>query len=171
MSVLDRRGRPLTSLRVSVTDRCNLRCQYCMPEQDYVWLPRKDLLTFEEISSLVNIFAAAGTDRVRITGGEPLLRKDLPDLIALLARKPALADLALTTNGILLGDQVDALRAAGLPRLPVRLASLNPARFERRPRFRNLAAVLAGRARGVACHGTAEYIVLPSSTHEQAIAE
>ena len=94
MSVLDRRGRPLTSLRVSVTDRCNLRCQYCMPEQDYVWLPRKDLLTFEEISSLVNIFASAGTDRVRITGGEPLLRKDLPDLIALLARKPALADLA-----------------------------------------------------------------------------
>ena len=147
MSVLDRRGRPLTSLRVSVTDRCNLRCQYCMPEQDYVWLPRKDLLTFEEISSLVNIFASAGTDRVRITGGEPLLRKDLPDLIALLARKPALADLALTTNGILLGDQVDALRAAGLPRLTVSLDSLHPDRFERLTRFRNLDAVLDGLAR------------------------
>ena len=147
MSVLDRRGRPLTSLRVSVTDRCNLRCQYCMPEQDYVWLPRKNLLTFEEISSLVDIFASVGTDRVRITGGEPLLRKDLPDLIAMLTRKPALADLALTTNGILLGDQVDALRAAGLPRLTVSLDSLHPDRFERLTRFRNLDAVLAGLAR------------------------
>ncbi len=147
MGVLDRLGRPLTSLRVSVTDRCNLRCQYCMPEQDYVWLPRKDLLTFEEISGLVDIFASAGTDRVRITGGEPLLRKDLPELIDLLARKPALADLALTTNGILLADQVHALRAAGLPRLTVSLDSLRADRFERLTRFNSLDAVLEGLAK------------------------
>ncbi len=147
MGVLDRLGRPLGSLRVSVTDRCNLRCQYCMPEQDYVWLPRQDLLTFEEISSLVDVFTSAGTDRVRITGGEPLLRKDLPELVALLGAKPALSDLALTTNGILLADQVDALRAAGLPRLTVSLDSLHPDRFERLTRFDSLRAVLDGLAR------------------------
>ena len=93
MEVLDRLSRPLTSLRLSVTDRCNLRCQYCMPEQDYVWLPRADILTFEEIDTLVDVFTGVGVDRVRITGGEPLLRKNLAKLIALLARKTAIEDL------------------------------------------------------------------------------
>ena len=144
MALLDRLGRPLTSLRLSVTDRCNLRCQYCMPEQDYVWLPRSDILTFEDISSLVDVFTAVGVERVRITGGEPLLRKNLPDLIALLARKTALEDLALTTNGILLADQVEALRSAGLPRITVSLDTLHAERFKALTRFDSLDDVLRG---------------------------
>ena len=144
MEVLDRLGRPLTSLRLSVTDRCNLRCQYCMPEQDYVWLPRSDILTFEDIDTLVDVFTDVGVQRVRITGGEPLLRKNLPNLIALLARKTALEDLALTTNGILLADQVEALRAAGLPRITVSLDTLHAERFKALTRFDGLDDVLRG---------------------------
>ena len=144
MQVLDRLDRPLTSLRLSVTDRCNLRCQYCMPEQDYVWLPRTDLLTFEEIDTLVDVFTGLGTDKVRITGGEPLVRKDLSDLIALLAQKAAIKDIALTTNGILLADQVEGLRAAGLPRITVSLDTLHADRFQALTRFDRLDAVLRG---------------------------
>ena len=144
MEVHDRLGRPLANLRLSVTDRCNLRCQYCMPERDYVWLPRADILTFEEIETLVDVFTSLGTTKVRLTGGEPLLRKDLPDLLTLLARKPALTDLALTTNGILLADQVAALRAAGLPRITVSLDTLDPDRFKALTRFDSLDAVLTG---------------------------
>ena len=144
MEVVDRLGRPLTSLRLSVTDRCNLRCQYCMPEQDYVWLPRADILTFEEIDTLVDVFTGVGVDRVRITGGEPLLRKNLPDLIALLARKTAIKDLALTTNGMLLVDQVEAIRAAGLPRITVSLDTLHADRFKALTRFDSLDVVLRG---------------------------
>lgn len=92
-------GRPLRNLRVSVTDRCNLRCQYCMPEEEYVWLPREDLLTFEEIRELVGIFTEVGIDTVRLTGGEPLLRRNLPALVRMLARNPWIKDLAMTTNG------------------------------------------------------------------------
>src|SRR5215218_1633460 len=111
MPLLDRFSRPLRSLRVSVTDRCNLRCQYCMPEPDYAWLPRESILDFEEIALLVDAFTAQGVDRVRITGGEPLLRRDLPRLIELLAARPAVRDLALTTNGVLLADQASTLRS------------------------------------------------------------
>src|SRR6476659_7836451 len=99
--LLDRFQRPLRSLRISVTDRCNLRCQYCMPEQDYVWLPKEDILHFEEIDRLVDIFLDAGLRRVRLTGGEPLLRKDLAVLVARLAAKARIEDLAMTTNGVL----------------------------------------------------------------------
>lgn len=144
MEVHDRLGRPLANLRVSVTDRCNLRCSYCMPEADYVWLPRDDILTFEEIGRLVDVFAALGTNKVRITGGEPLLRTDLPDLVAMLAGKAALRDLALTTNGILLADQVSALRKAGLPRITVSLDTLRPERFRALTRFDRHADVLRG---------------------------
>ena len=144
MEELDQLGRPLTSLRLSVTDRCNLRCQYCMPEKDYVWLPRADILTFEEIDTLVDVFISVGVDKVRITGGEPLLRKDLPDLVALLARKPALEDLALTTNGMLLAAQVEALRSAGLPRITVSLDTLHADRFKALTRFDSLDVVLRG---------------------------
>ena len=144
MGVLDRLGRPLTSLRLSVTDRCNLRCQYCMPERDYGWLPRADILTFEEFDTLVDTFTGLGVDKVRITGGEPLVRKDLPDLIALLAQKSTLKDLALTTNGILLADRVEALRAAGLPRITVSLDTLHADRFQTLTRFDSLDAVLRG---------------------------
>src|SRR5262245_49632921 len=100
-------NRPLKNLRLSVTDRCNLRCQYCMPEADYVWLPREDVLHFEEISALVDVFLSLGVDRIRLTGGEPLLRRDLSSLVKMIASKPGLNDLALTSNGILLAGQVD----------------------------------------------------------------
>ena len=142
--IADTLGRPLGSLRVSVTDRCNLRCQYCMPEADYVWLPRHDILSFEEISVLVDLFIGVGVDKVRITGGEPLLRKDLPDLVAQLADKTALQDLALTTNGILLANQAEALHSAGLDRITLSLDTLKPDRFRALTRFDELEAVLTG---------------------------
>src|SRR5262244_643563 len=128
MAVLDAFRRPLRNLRLSVTDRCNLRCQYCMPERDYTWLPRSDVLDFEEIARLVDVFAGLGVDKVRLTGGEPLLRKDLDRLVALLARDPRIRDLAITTNGILLAEQASALRAAGLGRVTVSLDTLRPER-------------------------------------------
>src|SRR4029078_12063499 len=106
--------RPLRNLRLSVTDRCTLRCEYCMPEDDYVWLPREDVLHFEEISTLVDVFLSLGVDRIRLTGGEPLLRRDVPALVQMITANPGLKDLALTTNGVLLADQVNALKVAGL---------------------------------------------------------
>src|SRR5262245_1224570 len=127
--MLDLLNRPLRNLRLSVTDRCNLRCQYCMPEAEYVWLPKDDLLHFEEISALVDIFIELGVDRVRLTGGEPLLRRDLSSLVSLLSAKADLKDLALTSNGILLADQIDALAAAGLNRVTVSLDTLRHDRF------------------------------------------
>ena len=144
MALLDRFARPLRSLRLSVTDRCNLRCQYCMPEPDYVWLPRESLLTFEEMCALVDAFTPLGVDRVRITGGEPLLRRELPVLIESLASRRGIADLALTTNGVLLRAQANALRAAGLHRLTVSLDTLRPDRFHRLTRVDDLKSVLAG---------------------------
>ncbi len=152
MSVLDRFSRPLRSLRLSVTDRCNLRCQYCMPETDYVWLPREDLLTFEEIGTIVDVFTELGVHRVRITGGEPLLRRDLPCLIESLAARPAVRDLAMTTNGIMLGRQAATLRAAGLGRITISLDTLQPDRFRRLARMDEHAAVLDGIA-GAAAAG------------------
>jgi len=137
-------GRPLRNLRLSVTDRCNLRCSYCMPEADYVWLPRADILHFEEMSALVDIFARAGVDRVRLTGGEPLLRRNLPELIRMIAQKPAIQDLALTTNGVMLADQARALHLAGLHRLTVSLDTLRPDRFQALTRLDALPQVLAG---------------------------
>jgi cyclic pyranopterin phosphate synthase len=140
----DRFDRPLRSLRISVTDRCNLRCQYCMPEPDYAWLPRESILDFEEIAVLVDAFTALGVDRVRITGGEPLLRRDLTRLIEQLAARPGIRDLALTTNGVLLAGQASALRDAGLHRITVSLDTLHRDRFQALARFDELRAVLAG---------------------------
>jgi GTP 3',8-cyclase len=142
--LLDTLGRPLRNLRVSVTDRCNLRCQYCMPEEEYTWLRRTDLLTFEEIQRLVEVFTELGVDKVRLTGGEPLLRRDVPDLVRLLAGVPAVRDLAMTTNGVLLGDQAAPLRAAGLHRVTVSLDTLRPERFRALTRRDDHAAVLRG---------------------------
>src|SRR6266478_2157867 len=122
-------GRPLLNLRISVTDRCNLRCRYCMPEEEYGWLPREKLLSFEEISELAGIFTEVGIEKVRLTGGEPLLRKDLPVLVRMLAQNPVIKDLALTTNGVLLAGQAQALWDAGLHRLAVSLDTLRPDRF------------------------------------------
>jgi cyclic pyranopterin phosphate synthase len=140
----DRLGRPLGNLRLSVTDRCNLRCAYCMPEEEYVWLPREDLLTFEEMARLVDVFADLGVDKVRLTGGEPLLRRDLAQLVRLLAANPRLRDLAMTTNGILLAEHAAELRAAGLGRVTVSLDTLDPARFRALTRRDSHAQVLEG---------------------------
>jgi cyclic pyranopterin phosphate synthase len=144
MPVLDRFDRPLRSLRVSVTDRCNLRCQYCMPEPDYVWLPRESILTFEETATLVSAFVACGAERVRLTGGEPLLRRNVAELIGHLSALPGIADLALTTNGVLLASQARDLRAAGLQRITVSLDTLDRTRFQQLARFDELPAVLRG---------------------------
>jgi GTP 3',8-cyclase len=142
--VHDTLGRPLRNLRLSVTDRCNLRCLYCMPEADYVWLPREDVLHFEEIARLVDVFLSLGVDKVRLTGGEPLLRRDLAALVGMIAGKPGLADLALTTNGILLEDQIDGLVAAGLRRITVSLDTLRRDRFVALARYDELDRVKAG---------------------------
>jgi cyclic pyranopterin phosphate synthase len=144
MIVKDVYQRPLRNLRISVTDRCNLRCGYCMPEEDYVWLPREQILDFEEISTLADVFMDLGVDKIRLTGGEPLLRRDLPALIRLLAAKPRLRDLAMTTNGVLLGEQARALRAAGLHRVTVSLDTLRPERFTALTRRANHGQVLEG---------------------------
>ena len=136
--------RPLRNLRLSVTDRCNLRCAYCMPEQDYVWLPKDDLLQFEEIEALVELFLDEGVDKVRLTGGEPLLRRDLPVLVRGLAAKPRIRDLALTTNGVLLAGNAQALKDAGLHRVTVSLDTLRHDRFAGLARFDELDRVTQG---------------------------
>ena len=144
MPVVDALGRPLRSLRLSVTDRCNLRCHYCMPEDEYLWLPREDVLTFEEIGRLVDLFGEVGVDRLRLTGGEPLLRRDLPVLVRQLGTRPWLRDLALTTNGVLREPMAADLKSAGLHRLTVSVDTLRPDRFLRLARVDALPRVLAG---------------------------
>ena len=144
MTVVDHYRRPLRSLRVSVTDRCNLRCDYCMPEDEYLWLPREDILTFEETGALVDVFLDLGVTQVRITGGEPLLRRNVERLVRLLAARPRIEDLALTTNAVLLARQARALKDAGLHRLTVSLDTLRPDRFQRLTRVDALRDVLAG---------------------------
>jgi GTP 3',8-cyclase len=129
----DRLARPLRDLRISVTDRCNFRCTYCMPREvfgpDYQFLDRTELLTYEEIARLVRVFARLGVTKVRLTGGEPLLRRQLERLVAMLAEVDGITDLAMTTNGSLLRAKAPTLRAAGLRRVTVSLDSLDPARF------------------------------------------
>jgi cyclic pyranopterin phosphate synthase len=142
--IVDRFNRPLRSLRISVTDRCNLRCQYCMPEADYTWLPRESLLDFDEIASLTDVFVSLGVDRVRLTGGEPLLRRDVARLVELLAGRAGIRDLAMTTNGVRLADHARDLKAAGLHRITVSLDTLRRDRFQAIARFDELPAVLAG---------------------------
>ncbi len=144
VDVADLYGRPLKSLRLSVTDRCNLRCSYCMPEADYVWLPREDVLTLEEMARLTGYFADLGVDRVRLTGGEPLLRRGLSGLIRLLGQNQQIKDIALTTNGVLLTDYAEELYEAGLHRITVSLDTLRPERFHRLTRRDEHARVLEG---------------------------
>ncbi len=130
---VDLLGRPLRDLRVSVTDRCNLRCRYCMPREvfgtDFPFLERDELLTFEEIERVVRVLVDLGIRKVRLTGGEPLLRRDLPDLVARLSRIDGIEDLALTSNGVLLGRVAEELVAAGLRRVTVSLDALDDATF------------------------------------------
>jgi GTP 3',8-cyclase len=129
----DVRGRALTDLRISVIDRCNFRCPYCMPEDDYPrdheFLSKAERLRFEEIERLARLFVGQGVRKIRLTGGEPLLRRDLPELVRQLAAIPGASDLAMTTNGALLADKAQALRDAGLSRITLSLDSLDPRTF------------------------------------------
>jgi cyclic pyranopterin phosphate synthase len=146
-------GRVADDLRISVTDRCNLRCVYCMPADGMRWLPRAEILTFEEIERLARVFVSLGVRTIRLTGGEPLVRQDLPELIGRLARLDPRPELSLTTNGILLAQHAAALKAAGLDRVNVSLDSLRDERnlaITRRPALdRTLAGLAAARAAGL----------------------
>lgn len=140
-------GRRIEYLRISVTDKCNLRCVYCMPEEGLPWLRRDEVLRYEEIAELVRVMAGMGLRRVRLTGGEPLVRRDLPSLVRLLRDVPGIEDVALSTNAVLLADQAEALRDAGLDRVNVSLDSLRPQRIDAISRRRGSAeAILAGLA-------------------------
>ena len=145
----DTLGRPLHDLRISVTDRCNFRCTYCMPAElfgeRYHFLPRAELLTYEEIARLTAIFVGLGVSKVRVTGGEPLVRQDVDTLVGMLHRTAGVKDLTLTTNGVLLPEQAERLKAAGLDRVTVSLDSLDPEVFgEMNGRGTRPEAVLAG---------------------------
>ena len=142
--LVDGWGREIKSLRVSVTDKCNFRCRYCMPAEGLEWLPRDEVLSYEEIARLVKVMAAMGVDEVRLTGGEPLVRRDLPTLVGLLAETPGVDDLSLTTNGVLLDRLAGPLVDAGLRRLNVSLDSLSHVRFAEITRRDALDAVLRG---------------------------
>jgi len=137
-------GREIKSVRVSVTDKCNFRCTYCMPAEGLQWLGRQEILSFEEISRLVGVLARLGVDEVRLTGGEPLVRRDLPVLVGMLAQTEGVRDLSLTTNGVLLDRLAGPLVEAGLQRLNVSLDSLNHVRFAEITRRDALDAVLRG---------------------------
>src|SRR3990172_7800922 len=137
-------NRPLKDLRISVTDRCNFRCTYCMLFDEYEWVDKKEILTFEEIARLASLFVQLGGDKIRITGGEPLLRRDLEKLISKLSSLSGLKDLCLTTNGSLLAEKASALQFAGLKRVNVSLDTLNPEKFARIRRRGDLAKVLEG---------------------------
>src|SRR5215831_2932771 len=142
--LVDRFGRTHDNLRISVTDRCNIRCFYCMPETDVHFVQRSEILDFEEIERFVRIAVGLGIRKLRITGGEPLVRRDLPVLIERLAASPGIEDLALTTNGVLLGELAGPLYDAGLRRLNVHIDTLDRARFAQITRRDDLGKVLAG---------------------------
>jgi GTP 3',8-cyclase len=137
-------GRRIESVRVSVTDKCNFRCTYCMPAEGLEWLRRDEILSFEEIARLVRVLAAMGVSEVRLTGGEPLVRRDLPELVRMLAAIPGVEDLSLTTNGVLLDRLAKPLVEAGLRRINVSLDSLNHTRFAEITRRDALDQVLRG---------------------------
>lgn len=140
----DSYGRRISYLRISVTDRCNLRCLYCLPASGVRWLPREDVLRFEEIREVVQRAASLGVTHVRLTGGEPLVREDLGDLVAMLAAVPNLEDLSLTTNGVLLTRHANTLARAGLRRVNISLDTLSPERFRAITRFGSVEEVQAG---------------------------
>src|SRR5947209_8673668 len=141
--LIDTFGRVHNNLRISVTDRCNLRCTYCMPEE-VVFMDRGELLTFEEITRFVEVAAPLGIDKIRLTGGEPLMRRDLPKLVRMLSRVEGIRDLGLTTNGILLAGQAQEFYDAGLRRLNVSLDALDPVRFRQLARRDGVDKVIDG---------------------------
>src|SRR6266481_1357126 len=142
--LIDSLGRVHTNLRLSVTDRCNIRCFYCMPDENVRFLPRREILSFEELERFVRVVARLGVNKLRLTGGEPLVRSDLPRLVERLAAVPGIEDIALTTNGILLEEHAQALRDAGLARINISLDALSEETFRRIARRDGLDRVLAG---------------------------
>jgi GTP 3',8-cyclase len=142
--LVDALNRPIKDLRISVTDRCNFRCSYCMPLDEYEWINKKEILTFEEISRLATLFVELGVEKIRLTGGEPLVRQNLDKLVAQLSSIPGLKDLCLTTNGALLAEKVSALKTAGLRRINVSVDSLDPEKFKRITKRGDLSKVLEG---------------------------
>jgi GTP 3',8-cyclase len=140
----DALGRPLKDLRISVTDRCNFRCTYCMPLEDYAWIERKEILTFEEITRLARLFVRLGVEEIRLTGGEPILRHGLERLISQLAKLKGLQDLCLTTNASLLSEKALALAQAGLKRINVSLDTIDPKKFQRMTKRDELVGVFSG---------------------------
>ena len=140
----DTYNRPVEDLRISVTDRCNYRCTYCMPLDEYVWIDRNEILTFEEIARLARLFVGLGVNKIRITGGEPLVRKDLHRLISMLSTLEGVDDLCLTTNGSLLSEQIEELSAAGLKRINVSVDTLDSEKFKRITKRGDLSKVIDG---------------------------
>src|SRR5688500_4144132 len=140
----DSLGRIHTNLRLSVTDRCNIRCFYSMPDENVRFLPRREILTFEEIERFVRVVAAHGVTKLRLTGGEPLVRSGLPHLVERLAAIEGIRDIALTTNGILLEEQAQSLKEAGLTRINISLDALTEETFRKIARREGLDRVLAG---------------------------
>jgi len=171
--LIDPLGRIHTNLRISVTDRCNIRCFYCMPAENVTFRPRHELLTFEEIERFVRVAATLGINRLRLTGGEPLVRSELPKLVSRLASVPGIEDLALTTNGLLLSEYAAKLKAAGLDRLNISLDTLSEKTFQeisRRPGLdRVLEGIFAARQAGfkkirlnaIAIRGLTEHEIIP----------
>ena len=142
--LVDAYKRPIRDLRVSVTDRCNFRCTYCMPLDEYEWINKKEILTFEEITRLAILFVQLGVEKIRLTGGEPLVRQNLDRLVGKLSAIEGLKDLCLTTNGALLAEKVQALKQAGLQRINVSLDSLDRDKFRRMTKRGDLDKVLEG---------------------------
>jgi GTP 3',8-cyclase len=171
--LIDSFGRVHTSLRISVTDRCNIRCFYCMPNENVRFRPRHEILTFEEITRFVSVVSQMGVHRLRLTGGEPLVRAELPRLVKMLAALPGVDDLALTTNGILLEEQAADLKQAGLARVNISLDTLSEEVFQKISRREGLGRVLAGiaaaqqvgfaqiRLNAIAIHGLTEVEIVP----------
>ena len=140
----DTYNRPIKDLRISVTDRCNFRCTYCMPLDEYEWIDKKQILTFEEIARLARLFVQLGVEKIRLTGGEPLVRQDLPRLIEKLSALEGLEDLCLTTNGALLAERINALKRAGLRRVNISIDTLDADKFKRMTKRGDLNKVLEG---------------------------
>ena len=142
--LVDGYKRPIKDLRISVTDRCNFRCVYCMPHDEYEWIDKKEILTFEEITRLARLFARLGVDKIRLTGGEPLMRRNLELLIAQLSSIEGIKDICVTTNGSLLADKVAGFKAAGLKRINVSVDTLKPEKFKEICKRGDLDKVLEG---------------------------
>lgn len=142
--LIDRFGRVVTKLRVSVTDRCNMRCLYCMPEEGVEWTPREEILTFDEIAGFVGIAAELGVEKIRVTGGEPLLRKGVENLVRALAIIPGIQTVSMTTNGYFLKDKAKAIAEAGLSGINISLDSLKPDKFEKMTRRNYFGRVMEG---------------------------